>query len=76
MTNKNEDREVVIVNSQDFLQATIEAECLSKIGINRGVFLIGQEALADHWLSAGSLAKVELTAAPHQDMPSPWMILE
>ena len=67
-------RDIVIVEPAGFLSAAIEAEKLSKIGINRGVFLIGQEALADHWLSAGSLAKVELTAAPHQDMPSPWTI--
>lgn len=67
-------RDVVIVESVNFLSEVIEAERLAKNGFNRGVFLIGQEALADHWLSAGSLAKIELGPAPHPDMPSPWMI--
>lgn len=68
------ERSISIVDASDFLNAVTESERLSKIGIIRGVFPTGQEALASHWMRAGSLAGVELVAAPHPDMPSPWLI--
>ena len=74
MTNTQKNREVVIASPKDFYVAAVEAERLSTLGINRGVFLTGQEDLANHWLEAGSLAKIELAPAPHQDMPSPWFV--
>mgnify|MGYP000455755127 CR=1 FL=1 len=74
MTKTHKNREVVIVSSHEFFNAAVLAERLSTLGINRGVFLTGQEDLANHWLEAGSLAKIELAPAPHQDMPSPWFV--
>lgn len=74
MTNTHKNREVVVASPQDFYSEIVEAERLSKLGVHRGVFFKGQESLASHWLAAGSLAGVELIAAPHQDTPSLWTI--